>query len=153
MAQHIPRKRFGQHFLTDQALIDAIIDLIAPDEGETARLCQLDDCRAVGQLSPPGSHRIAQRAGDDCPVALAAGCNSVAAVTSWAVPNDLSERYAGTLAGILNTCTNLGGALSPVLTPYIANRYGWIAALDFAAAFMLSVALLWLLVHPERRID
>jgi len=35
MAQHIPRKRFGQHFLTDQALIDAIIDLIAPDEGET----------------------------------------------------------------------------------------------------------------------
>jgi ACS family glucarate transporter-like MFS transporter len=86
-------------------------------------------------------------------LALAAGCNSVAAVTSWAVPNDLSERYAGTLAGILNTCTNLGGALSPILTPYIANRYGWIAALDFAAAFMICVGLLWLLVHPERRID
>jgi ACS family glucarate transporter-like MFS transporter len=86
-------------------------------------------------------------------LALAAGCNSVAAVTSWAVPNDLSERYAGTLAGILNTCTNLGGALSPILTPYIANRYGWVAALDFAAAFMLTLGLLWLLVHPERGID
>ncbi len=86
-------------------------------------------------------------------LALAAGCNSVAAVTSWAVPNDLSERYAGTLAGILNTCTNLGGALSPILTPYLANRYGWVAALDFAAAFMLTLGLLWLLVHPERRID
>jgi 16S rRNA (adenine1518-N6/adenine1519-N6)-dimethyltransferase len=32
---HIPRKRFGQHFLTDTALIDAIIDLIDPQPGET----------------------------------------------------------------------------------------------------------------------
>ncbi|PZP32940.1 MAG: 16S rRNA (adenine(1518)-N(6)/adenine(1519)-N(6))-dimethyltransferase [Roseateles depolymerans] len=35
MSKHIPRKRFGQHFLTDRVLIDAIIDLIDPDEGET----------------------------------------------------------------------------------------------------------------------
>jgi 16S rRNA (adenine1518-N6/adenine1519-N6)-dimethyltransferase len=33
--QHIPRKRFGQHFLTDKALIEAIVDLIAPQAGET----------------------------------------------------------------------------------------------------------------------
>ena len=86
-------------------------------------------------------------------LALAAGCNSVAAVSSWALPNDLSERHSGTLAGVLNTATNLGGALSPVLTPYLAARFGWIAALDFAAAFMFSIALLWLLVHPQRKID
>lgn len=35
MPQHIPRKRFGQHFLTDKVLIDAIVDLIAPQPGET----------------------------------------------------------------------------------------------------------------------
>ncbi len=35
MKSHIPRKRFGQHFLTDKALIDAIIDLTAPQAGET----------------------------------------------------------------------------------------------------------------------
>ena len=35
LTAHIPRKRFGQHFLTDQVLIDAIIDLIAPQPGET----------------------------------------------------------------------------------------------------------------------
>lgn len=86
-------------------------------------------------------------------LALAAGCNSVAAVSSWALPNDLSERHSGTLAGVLNTATNLGGALSPVLTPYLAARFGWIAALDFAAAFMAAIALLWLLVHPQRQID
>ena len=34
MAQHIARKRFGQHFLTDVAIIDGIVDAIAPSEGE-----------------------------------------------------------------------------------------------------------------------
>jgi hypothetical protein len=47
----------------------------------------------------------------------------------------------------------LGGALSPVLTPYLALRFGWVGALDFAAGFMLCVGLFWMLVHPERRID
>jgi 16S rRNA (adenine1518-N6/adenine1519-N6)-dimethyltransferase len=32
---HIPRKRFGQHFLTDRFLIEAIVDLIDPQPGET----------------------------------------------------------------------------------------------------------------------
>ena len=27
---HIPRKRFGQHFLTDQGIIHAIVDAIQP---------------------------------------------------------------------------------------------------------------------------
>ncbi|MEO3690191.1 16S rRNA (adenine(1518)-N(6)/adenine(1519)-N(6))-dimethyltransferase RsmA [Roseateles paludis] len=35
MRNHIPRKRFGQHFLTDGAVIDAIIDCIDPQPGET----------------------------------------------------------------------------------------------------------------------
>ena len=86
-------------------------------------------------------------------LAVAAGCNGVCAVSSWALPNDLSEHYSGSVAGVLNTATNLGGALSPVLTPWIAQRLGWVAALDLAAAFMLCVVLLWFLIHPERRID
>lgn len=32
--KHIPRKRFGQNFLTDQGVIDAIVDAIAPKPGE-----------------------------------------------------------------------------------------------------------------------
>lgn len=31
---HVARKRFGQHFLTDKAVIGAIIDAIAPGEGQ-----------------------------------------------------------------------------------------------------------------------
>lgn len=32
--RHIPRKRFGQHFLTDGSVIDAIVDAIAPVPGD-----------------------------------------------------------------------------------------------------------------------
>ncbi len=32
--KHIPRKRFGQHFLTDSAVIDAIVDAIRPQPGD-----------------------------------------------------------------------------------------------------------------------
>lgn len=32
--KHIPRKRFGQHFLVDDAVIEGIVDAIAPGRGE-----------------------------------------------------------------------------------------------------------------------
>ena len=32
--KHIPRKRFGQHFLADRLIIDAIVDAIAPQPGD-----------------------------------------------------------------------------------------------------------------------
>ena len=32
--KHIPRKRFGQHFLTDQSIIEAIVGAIAPKAGQ-----------------------------------------------------------------------------------------------------------------------
>jgi hypothetical protein len=34
MAQHIARKRFGQHFLTDGGIIDAIVQVISPRPGD-----------------------------------------------------------------------------------------------------------------------
>ncbi len=34
MAQHIARKRFGQHFLTDVHIIESIVDAIAPEPGD-----------------------------------------------------------------------------------------------------------------------
>ncbi|XAH23584.1 16S rRNA (adenine(1518)-N(6)/adenine(1519)-N(6))-dimethyltransferase RsmA [Xylophilus sp. GW821-FHT01B05] len=32
--KHIPRKRFGQHFLSDRGIIEAIVDAIAPQPGQ-----------------------------------------------------------------------------------------------------------------------
>ncbi|MCH7898209.1 MAG: 16S rRNA (adenine(1518)-N(6)/adenine(1519)-N(6))-dimethyltransferase, partial [Proteobacteria bacterium] len=34
MNKHRPRKRFGQHFLTDPGVVDAIVNAISPQEDE-----------------------------------------------------------------------------------------------------------------------
>ena len=44
-------------------------------------------------------------------------------------------------------------ALSPTLTPLLAQRFGWDSALYVAAILALLGAFFWLWIHPERAID
>src|SRR5262245_43743177 len=71
----------------------------------------------------------------------------------WATTIDLAKTHAGTVSGFMNMGGNLGGAVSPTLTPLIAQRYGWDSALYAAAALALLGAFFWLGVHPERAMD
>lgn len=66
----------------------------------------------------------------------------------WASTVDLSKSHAGTLSGLMNTGANIGGALSPTLTPWLAEQIGWAAALGAAAGVALLGCLLWLGVKP-----
>ena len=66
----------------------------------------------------------------------------------WASTIDLAPRHAGTLSGIMNTGANVGGTLSPTLTPWLAEQFGWSVSLSFAAAIGAIGGLLWLLVRP-----
>ena len=66
----------------------------------------------------------------------------------WASTIDLAPRHAGTLSGIMNTGANVGGTLSPTLTPWLAEHFGWNVSLGFAAAIAALGGLLWLLVRP-----
>jgi ACS family glucarate transporter-like MFS transporter len=88
-----------------------------------------------------------------CTLALAAGCNIFLSVSCWVLPNELSRHYSASLSGLLNMANNLAGVVSPTLTPWIAARYGWTAALDVAAIAMAGMGSLWFFVHPEDRID
>ncbi len=88
-----------------------------------------------------------------CTLAIAGGCNIFVSVSCWVMPNDLSRHYSASLAGLLNMANNLGGVVSPTLTPWIAARYGWTTALDVAAVVMMGMGSLWLLIHPDRVID
>jgi ACS family glucarate transporter-like MFS transporter len=54
------------------------------------------------------------------------------------------------VGGLLNTGGNFGGSISPLLTPLIAQHFGWVHALDVAAAVSVCAALLWLTVAPSR---
>lgn len=82
---------------------------------------------------------------------LAAGFVAFSIVNWWASINELSVKNSATLSGIMNTAGNIGGVISPILTPWIAARFGWIRALDFAAVVIFVTGLLWLLLRPRCR--
>ena len=66
----------------------------------------------------------------------------------WASTADLSKDHAGTLSGIMNTGANIGGAISPTLTPWLANQWGWPVSLGVAATVAIAGGLLWLCIKP-----
>jgi ACS family glucarate transporter-like MFS transporter len=82
---------------------------------------------------------------------LAAGSLNFALTNWWATINDISPGNSGTLSGIMNTAGSLGGVVSPMMTPWIAGRFGWTHALDFAAAVVMSAGVLWLLIRSGKR--
>lgn len=66
----------------------------------------------------------------------------------WASTTDLSKAHAGTLSGLMNTGANVGGAISPTLTPWIAAQWGWPVSLATAGVIALLGATLWLWIKP-----
>jgi cyanate permease len=54
--------------------------------------------------------------------------------------------------GITVTATQIGGAVAPTLTPIIADRFGWEAALQLAGALAVFSAFLWLFIDAAKRI-
>jgi len=66
----------------------------------------------------------------------------------WSSATDLSKPHAGTLSGLMNTGANLGGTLSPTLTPWIADSFGWPVALGLAACIAFIGGVSWLFIRP-----
>jgi len=79
---------------------------------------------------------------------------STAAVLStegpfWATMLSVAGKRSGTAGGIMNMGSNLGGAISPALTPVLARAIGWENALHLAAGVSIVAGLLWLGVVPR----
>jgi ACS family glucarate transporter-like MFS transporter len=86
-------------------------------------------------------------------LAGAAGFSSFAAPSWWATCIDMTPHYSGSLSGVMNTCANMAGGLAPVITAYIATRFGWSQALDFAAMVNFLAAILWLFVNADVNLE
>jgi MFS family permease len=67
---------------------------------------------------------------------------------SWTAAVRIGRRSGATAAGVMNTGGNALGLLSPVLGPWISEKFGWPAALGLAGLFCLLGAALWLSVDP-----
>ncbi len=68
----------------------------------------------------------------------------------WSSTGDLSKAHAGTLSGLMNMGANIGGALSPTLTPWLAAHWGWGASLGAAALLAFIGGILWLWIDPGK---
>jgi MFS transporter, ACS family, glucarate transporter len=66
----------------------------------------------------------------------------------WSSISDLSPSHTGSLSGLMNMGANLGGAVSPTLTPWIAQQWGWPASLGLAALIALLGGIMWLRIKP-----
>jgi ACS family glucarate transporter-like MFS transporter len=67
----------------------------------------------------------------------------------WATMTQLSGEHSGIAGGTMNFGGNLGGMVSPALTPWLAERIGWEAALSLTAGLAVIAGLLWFGVRVE----
>jgi ACS family glucarate transporter-like MFS transporter len=67
----------------------------------------------------------------------------------WATMTQLSGERSGLAGGVMNFGSNLGGMVSPALTPWLAERIGWESALSLTAGLAIVAGLLWLRVRVE----
>ena len=72
---------------------------------------------------------------------------------SWALPLDIGGDYAGSAAAVMNTCGNIGGAISPALLAYLVNGYGWNVPFLVAAGLCVAAAVLFLKIDASRQIS
>ncbi|HVN57030.1 MAG TPA: MFS transporter [Bacteroidales bacterium] len=66
----------------------------------------------------------------------------------WTMMMRISGKNSGTAGGIMNMGSNIGGLISPALTPIIAASIGWENALHVAAVLAIAGGLVWLRIKP-----
>jgi ACS family glucarate transporter-like MFS transporter len=67
----------------------------------------------------------------------------------WATMAEMSGARSGLAGGTMNFGGNLGGMISPAVTPWLAAKIGWEAALTMTAVLAVVAGLLWLGVRVE----
>lgn len=77
-------------------------------------------------------------------MSLAMGAQGMCEGIYWTTATELGGRSRGFAGAFLNTIGNVGGFISPVLTPMLAEKMGWTGALTVACAVCALGGLMWL---------
>lgn len=85
---------------------------------------------------------------------VALGCAAATEGPFWVAASEISSAHPASAAGVMNTGGSIGGFLAPVITPFIAVREGWPAALYTGSAVVLGAVVLWFFVNvPNAQIQ
>ncbi|MFN7996650.1 MAG: MFS transporter [Bryobacteraceae bacterium] len=66
----------------------------------------------------------------------------------WATMTEFAGPHSGAAGGAMNMGSNVGGLISPALTPVIAASLGWESALLVSAGLAMIGAILWIWINP-----
>jgi ACS family glucarate transporter-like MFS transporter len=69
----------------------------------------------------------------------------------WATMVAMAGSRSGAGGGVMNTGCNIGGLISPALTPVLAASIGWEPALHLAAGLSVVAGLVWFAIPLEPR--
>ena len=76
-------------------------------------------------------------------LALSFGLASASDGPFWVAAIDSGGENVGAAGGVLNTGSNIGGFIAPVLTPFIASLFGWSSALYFGCLVAALGVAIW----------
>jgi MFS family permease len=79
---------------------------------------------------------------------LALGSLGLAEGIFWTTATDQGQHTGGLAAALMNTGGNGGGAIAPMLTPWLMKHFGWNTAIGVACAVIGVGGLLWLGIEP-----
>jgi MFS family permease len=86
-------------------------------------------------------------------LAVALGAADFALSACWAVCLDVAPHHAGVVTGFMNTFSNLGGLIAPLVVALMVDRLGsWTLPFYVTAGVYFAGALAWLAINPNRRI-
>ncbi|HEV3483508.1 MAG TPA: MFS transporter [Candidatus Acidoferrales bacterium] len=85
-------------------------------------------------------------------LAIAAGFNYFALSAYWAACIDLAPNYSASVSSLMNTFGSFGGWLAPIVTAFVATRWGWPRAIDVAALVTAMSGFLWIFANLRKGI-
>ena len=66
----------------------------------------------------------------------------------WTTATDIGGKSRGLSGAFMNTGGNVGGLISPVLTPIMAQQIGWSGSIVVACVISGVGAIVWFLIKP-----
>ncbi|MFM9962110.1 MAG: MFS transporter [Planctomycetaceae bacterium] len=81
-------------------------------------------------------------------LAISMGALGMCEGVFWTTATDIGGKSRGFSGAFMNTGGNIGGFISPVLTPYMADKMGWDGAIIFACVISAIGGLVWFLIEP-----
>jgi nitrate/nitrite transporter NarK len=131
-----------------------LTDALARDRGLRAARCGLGfGAFLAGAVLTFASTLVPQAIAKAVLLALALGSVDLALGACWAVCLDIGRDHAGVVTGCMNTFSNLGGVLTPLVVAYAVDRWqSWTFPFYVTAVVYAAGALIWLTIDPEQPI-